>query len=89
MHRYYKVNLQPPLVCDPSAVDDLSLSALKRNLTAHAACNDAIGTSGTKTELAERLKRLLSVRQIDMLVRGMICSDSETRDTESGDEDED
>jgi hypothetical protein len=87
MHRYYKVDLQPPLVFDPSVVDDLSMSALKRNLTAHAACNDAIGTSGTKRELAERLKRALSARQIDMLVRGMMCSASETGDAESTNED--
>ncbi|KAJ7690790.1 hypothetical protein B0H14DRAFT_3532173 [Mycena olivaceomarginata] len=67
----------PPLIENPSIVPELSVSALKRNLAAHAACNPAVVAAGTKPELALRLKTLLETRQADLLVREMMSGGDE------------
>jgi len=50
----------------------LSVTALKRNLSEHAKCNPDIATSGTKAEMAIRLEKILKTRQVDLLTREMI-----------------
>lgn len=69
------INPQPPLIVDPAACATLSVSALKRNLAEHAVFNLTIIASGTKAELVARLKSILEMRQMDMLVREMICGE--------------
>ncbi|KAJ7505587.1 hypothetical protein B0H11DRAFT_1850811 [Mycena galericulata] len=68
----YLLDPTPPLVANPSVVPDLSVAALKRNLTAHAACNPAVVAAGTKPEMAARLREILEMRKMDLLVRQMI-----------------
>ncbi|KAJ6578054.1 hypothetical protein B0H19DRAFT_1208086 [Mycena capillaripes] len=68
----YLLNPAPPLIDNPAVVPELSAAALKRNLAAHAACNDAVVAAGTKAEMVERLRLLLVTRKADLLVREMI-----------------
>ncbi|KAF8637752.1 hypothetical protein AX17_002594 [Amanita inopinata Kibby_2008] len=76
MEHQYLLELPPPLVSNPSLCDRLSSAALKRNLVAHSVVNPEIGTSGTKKEMAERLKNILQTRLYDLEVRRMIrCSE--------------
>ena len=82
MHEKYEVNLAPPLIAEPSCVDTLSVAVLKRNLAAHAACNETIFVGGTKREMVRRLREVLSVRKVDMLVKEMIWADSEIGEEE-------
>ncbi|KAJ7052014.1 hypothetical protein C8F01DRAFT_1066440 [Mycena amicta] len=72
LSQHYLVNITPPLIANPALIPDLSAAALKRNLTAHAARNSAIAASGTKQEMATRLKTLLETREMDLLVRDML-----------------
>lgn len=69
------INPEPPLIVEPTACGTLSVSALKRNLAEHAIFNPAIVASGTKAELAARLESILQTREMDMLVREMICGE--------------
>ncbi|KAJ7646206.1 hypothetical protein B0H17DRAFT_959163 [Mycena rosella] len=69
---HYVVFPAPPLIRLASAAPVLSAAALKRNLAAHAARNPAVVASGTKSEMVERLQRLLETRAADLLVREMI-----------------
>ncbi|KAJ7315335.1 hypothetical protein DFH08DRAFT_715623 [Mycena albidolilacea] len=73
----YLLHPTPPLIENPSIVPELSVSALKRNLAAHAACNPAVVAAGTKPELALRLKTLLETRKADLLVREMMSGGDE------------
>jgi hypothetical protein len=65
----------PPLITNPSVADSLSIAALKRNLAAHATFNDSIVATGTKKEMMARLKAILLVRQMDLIVKEMLCGD--------------
>ncbi|KAJ7651061.1 hypothetical protein FB45DRAFT_1018418 [Roridomyces roridus] len=77
----YLVDPAPPLISNPSVVADLSVAALKRNLYAHAACNGEIVVSGSKLEMAPRLREILETRKMDLLVREMIqAQDEEVED---------
>ncbi|KAM6494514.1 hypothetical protein JOM56_010875 [Amanita muscaria] len=72
MDRKYLVDPKPPLITDPSLCCRLSVAALKRNLSSHAAVNRDIPTGGTKKEMVQRLEQLLETRLADLEVRRMI-----------------
>ncbi|KAF7965926.1 hypothetical protein HWV62_14438 [Athelia sp. TMB] len=72
MDSKYMIEPKAPLIVDPTACAALSVAALKRNLSGHAAFNPDIVSSGTKLELVERLKKILETRQIDMVIRDML-----------------
>ncbi|TDL25841.1 hypothetical protein BD410DRAFT_609593 [Rickenella mellea] len=75
LHLHYKVNLNPPLIVDPSVSSELSATALRRNLVAHAAHNPSISSSGSREEMAERLTILLDRREKDLMARNLIVFD--------------
>ena len=68
----YRINLPAPLITEPHAVDVLSSAALKRNLSAHAEINADISTTGSKTELAERLRHILETRKADLIAQKLV-----------------
>jgi hypothetical protein len=72
MQSKYMINPKPPLIVEPTACASLSVSALRRNLTEHAAFNPSIITSGSKVELVARLQHILKTRKMDVLVRDMM-----------------
>ena len=72
MDSKYMIEPKAPLIVEPTACAALSVAALKRNLSGHAAFNPDIVSSGTKLELVERLKKILETRQIDMVIRDML-----------------
>ncbi|CAK5273845.1 unnamed protein product [Mycena citricolor] len=63
----YLLNPTPPLISSPELVPELSAAALKRNLTAHSDCNSSIVATGTKQEMADRLRGILEMRGQDLL----------------------
>ncbi|PPQ84013.1 hypothetical protein CVT25_000559 [Psilocybe cyanescens] len=69
---HYLINPLPPLITNPHICGHLLSAALKRNLEAHAAYNPSIVTSGTRPEMLERLSKILEIRQLDLLVLGML-----------------
>jgi hypothetical protein len=73
--RYLRV-LIPPLIIEPDACPQLSVTALRRNLEAHAACNSDIVTAGTHQEMVLRLTEILKIRKLDALVMTMLEEDS-------------
>lgn len=75
MHLKYLVHPTPPLIVNSAVASQLSVAALKRNLTAHAISNPTIIPSGTKAEMAERLEKMLKIREADLMVREMIWGD--------------
>ncbi|KAG1736567.1 hypothetical protein EDB19DRAFT_1637625 [Suillus lakei] len=75
LHKQYLVDPALPLITDPSACPLLSNVALIRNLQAHADVNTLIVPTGTRLEMIERLKKLLERRQMDLIVRSMICGE--------------
>ncbi|CAL1715860.1 unnamed protein product [Somion occarium] len=79
-----KYILQPeaPMISDPQVVSELSTTALKRNLAAHAQYNAEILAEGSKHEMAERLRTLLEVRQADLLVRDVLWKENGGYDEE-------
>lgn len=72
MHLRYEPHPRPPLIVDAAACSRLSLLALKRNLLAHAARNAAVVASGTRAEMAERLRAILDTREEDLLARNVV-----------------
>lgn len=68
----YMIEPKAPLIVDPEACSALTLAALKSNLSAHAAFNPDIVSTGTKSELAERLRKILETRQIDIVIRNLL-----------------
>ncbi|KAH6909351.1 hypothetical protein BKA70DRAFT_1562190 [Coprinopsis sp. MPI-PUGE-AT-0042] len=72
IEKMYLVNPQPPLITDPSACSSLTTTALRVNLTAHANRNPAISAAGTHEEMAERLKEILTRREMDLVVAQML-----------------
>ena len=85
MGRLYILQPEAPLISDPALVYELSTKALAKNLTAHAEHNASILAEGSKSEMAERLKLLLELRQADLVVREVLWKG----DDEENDEDED
>jgi hypothetical protein len=77
IHKKYLLDIKPPLVSASSLCGELSAAALKRNLAAHAECNKDIVAAGTKVEMKERLEGILTVREMDLVVRGMIWDQAE------------
>jgi hypothetical protein len=77
IHKRYLLDIKPPLVSASSLCRELSAAALRRNLAAHAECNKDIVATGTKAEMKERLESILTVREMDLVVRGMIWSQDE------------
>jgi len=75
LDKQYLVNPVAPLITDPSACSLLSNASLIRNLDAHSAVNTSIVPTGTRSELIERLTKLLERRQMDLIVRTMICGE--------------
>ncbi|KAG1857914.1 hypothetical protein C8R48DRAFT_606842 [Suillus tomentosus] len=75
LHKQYLVDPALPLITDSSACPLLSDVALIRNLQAHADVNPSIVPTGTRLEMIERLKKLLERRQMDLVVRSMICGE--------------
>ncbi|KAA1467226.1 hypothetical protein DENSPDRAFT_926443 [Dentipellis sp. KUC8613] len=65
----YLVDPRPPFITDPAVCENLTVAALKRNLTEHASRNPDIDVNGTKAQLMLRLQELLQVRKADLLVR--------------------
>jgi hypothetical protein len=80
IHAEYDVQPLPPLITNPEVCAQLSTAALKRNLAGHAACNPNIVATGTKTEMVERLERILKMRKMDLLVRDMIWAEGDDDD---------
>ncbi|KAF9048813.1 hypothetical protein BJ165DRAFT_1343694 [Panaeolus papilionaceus] len=68
IHNKYLVDIKPPLIKDPTLCPVLTVTALKRNLEAHAKRNPSILVSGSSQELSHRLAEILRVRQLDTLV---------------------
>lgn len=72
LHTQYLLSPLPPLITQPEVVSTLELAALKRNLSAHAAYNSAIRTTGSKSILCTELITLLERRRGDLAVREMV-----------------
>ncbi|KAI0069802.1 hypothetical protein K474DRAFT_1693993 [Panus rudis PR-1116 ss-1] len=85
----YLVQPEAPLITDPHVVRDLSIAALKRNLSAHAEYNHAILAEGSREEMADRLTTLLETRQADLIVRSILWKDDVTMVDDKDDDDYD
>ncbi|KAL6301507.1 hypothetical protein BKA93DRAFT_919725 [Sparassis latifolia] len=83
MHRKYELRTLASLVVDPAECANLSPTALRRNLVAHAACNPKVFVGGTSEEMAERLESILMLRAADMSVREMVWQGGAESDRES------
>ncbi|PPQ74605.1 hypothetical protein CVT24_004194 [Panaeolus cyanescens] len=68
IHEKYLIDIKPPLIVDPTLCSMLTVTALKRNLEAHAKRNPDILVSGSSKELSQRLAEILRIRQLDTLV---------------------
>ncbi|KAL0945349.1 hypothetical protein HGRIS_000847 [Hohenbuehelia grisea] len=82
LHVQYLINPLPPLITNPDAASQLSMSALKRNLAAHAACNPDISVSGSKIEMSERLRHVLQIREADLMVREVVFGSGDSEEDE-------
>ena len=72
----YVVEPEAPLITDPAACAHLTLTALRRNLAAHAAVNAEIATAGTRAELRRALQAVLETRRRDLMVKMLVCRDA-------------
>jgi hypothetical protein len=79
MHKQYLLHPTPPLISDPGIVSMLSQTALLRNLAAHASINSSIIATGPCNEMEERLRRILGVRNLDLVVREMLVGQDGAR----------
>lgn len=68
----YQLEVQPPLIEDPSQCRWLSLTALKINLSLHAKWDAVLLGSATRAELASRLEDFLLIRRADILLREFV-----------------
>ncbi|KZT02534.1 uncharacterized protein LAESUDRAFT_738637 [Laetiporus sulphureus 93-53] len=57
---------------DIEACAELSTAALRRNLSEHAAFNAQILVGGSQAEMAERLQRILRMREMDLAARDLV-----------------
>ncbi|KAI9434400.1 hypothetical protein H4582DRAFT_2112595 [Lactarius indigo] len=80
LHTQYLLSPLPPLITQPEVACTLELAALKRNLSAHAAYNPAISTTGNKSILCAQLIALLERRRGDLAVREMVWRSREPED---------
>ncbi|KAH9052289.1 hypothetical protein EDB87DRAFT_1692447 [Lactarius vividus] len=80
LHTQYLLSPLPPLITQPEVASTLELAALKRNLSAHAAYNSAISTTGNKSILCAQLITLLEKRRGDLAVREMVWRSREPED---------
>ncbi|THH08190.1 hypothetical protein EW146_g9071 [Bondarzewia mesenterica] len=85
----YIIDIQPPLITDPTACAQLTLSALKRNLTEHAVINPNIETTGTKAQLRKALENLLKERRGDLMVKQLAWKDEDDGEEEASEEEYD
>ena len=72
LEKMYLVNPESPLITNPGACHSLTTTALRVNLAAHASRNPAIVIGGTHEEMAERLKEILTRREMDLVVAQML-----------------
>lgn len=79
MHKQYLLHPAPPLISDPGIVSMLSKTALSRNLAAHASINSSIVSTGPCNKMEERLKRILEMRNLDLVVREMLVGQDGAR----------
>lgn len=84
LHTQYLLSPLPPLITEPEVVSTLERAALKRNLSAHAAYNSAICTTGNKSVLCTQLIDILERRKGDLAVREMVWRSREPREPEDG-----
>ncbi|KAI0050534.1 hypothetical protein FA95DRAFT_606060, partial [Auriscalpium vulgare] len=77
LHTCYLLSPAAPLITAVTACASLSVSALKRNLQAHAAYNPDISVTGSKAEMCARLESLLVQRAGDLAVRNMLWNGRE------------
>ncbi|KAG6840336.1 hypothetical protein C0991_007337 [Blastosporella zonata] len=82
LDKKYELNPRPPLIAVPEASMQLSMAALQRNLAAHKAKNPDILATGSKREMAERLKLILEMRRMDLVIRAMILGDVTSKEEE-------
>ncbi|RXW18771.1 hypothetical protein EST38_g7084 [Candolleomyces aberdarensis] len=68
----YLVDVQPPLIDCPDACSSLNVSALKKNLAAHAEKNPSISTAGARGDMIARLQEILTRRKLDLIVAQML-----------------
>lgn len=71
----YVVDPEAPLITDPATCAHLTLTALRKNLAAHAAVNAEIATAGTRAELRRALQTVLETRRRDLMVKSLVCRD--------------
>lgn len=64
---FYTVDIDPPLIAEPTSCKWLPASALRRNLKYHASQTE-IAVTGTREEMIPRLEAILTRRKEDMLV---------------------
>ncbi|KAJ8523104.1 hypothetical protein ONZ45_g388 [Pleurotus djamor] len=87
LHTQYLVNPAPPLIVGPELCGQLSVAALKRNLSAHSEANPTIFAGGNKQEMVIRLRELLDRRRSDILVRDLVFGVNEEETVEVDEED--
>ncbi|KIK98019.1 hypothetical protein PAXRUDRAFT_9828 [Paxillus rubicundulus Ve08.2h10] len=75
LNKQYLLHPAPPLITDPAVCSVLGKAALSRNLAAHAATNSSIHLLGTRKEMAERLKKILEMRKLDLIVQSMLAGE--------------
>jgi hypothetical protein len=80
LHTQYLLSPLPPLITEPEVVSTLERAALKRNLSAHAAYNSTISTTGNKYVLCTQLIDILERRRGDLAVREMVWRSREPED---------
>ena len=72
LERNYRLEVQPPLIDDPSQCRRLSLTAIKINLSLHAKCDAVSLETATRAELTTWLEDFLSTRRADILLREFV-----------------
>lgn len=68
----YRLEIQPPLIEDPSQCKRLSPTALKINLSLHAKYDATLLKTATKAEMTSWLEDFLLVRHADILLRAFV-----------------
>ena len=61
-----------PFIVDPAVCAQLSTAALRANLEEHAVFNPELRVGGEHAEMAERLERILTLRESDLAVRELV-----------------
>lgn len=66
------MEVQPPLIDEPSHCRALSLAVLKINLSLHAKCDAVFLETARRAELVSRLEEVLLARHADILLREFV-----------------